>query len=234
MKIMALSVLAVALLGATTAPHSKDITIVVNGQSVVTRAPDVATVSLGIVTVNDVAQNATSDNNRRYEDLRTRLHSLGIPDSSIRTVSFNVNYVAPEPQLPLSERPRSGYTVSRQIEVRATNLESVGTIIDQAVAANATDINNVTYSISNERAVYAQALGSAVADAQRQAKAMASAANLRILRIAAMQSGYFAQPVIMRAAAVRRDGGPLPVPTQISPSNIDVHANVTVTYVVGP
>ncbi|MBV9148492.1 MAG: SIMPL domain-containing protein [Candidatus Eremiobacteraeota bacterium] len=230
---MALSVLAVALLGATAAPHSKDITIVVSGQSVISRMPDVATVSLGIVTINDVAQNATTDNNRRYEDLRNRLHSLGVPYSSIRTVSFNVNYVAPQPELPPSQRERSGYTVSRQIEVKLTNLESVGSVIDQAVAANATDINDVAYTLTNERQIYAEALGSAVADAQRQAKAMASAANLRILRIASMQSGYFSPPILMRAGVARGNAMP-PAPTQISPSNIDVHANVTITYVVGP
>ncbi|MBV9277469.1 MAG: SIMPL domain-containing protein [Candidatus Eremiobacteraeota bacterium] len=234
MKAIALCALAVALLGATAAPRSKDITIVVNGESVISRAPDVATVSFGIVTINDIEQNTTSENNQRYEDLRTRMHSLGIPDSSIRTVSFNVNYVAPEPQLPTNERPRSGYTVSRQVEVKTTNLDSVGSIIDQAVAANVSDVNSVSYTVSNERQIYAEALGSAVTDAQRQAKAMASAANLRVLRIAAMQSGYTVQPVIMRAAPMRREGGPPPVPTQISPSNIDVHANVTVTYVVGP
>ena len=233
MKAIVLSLLAVALLGATTSAKTKDITIVVNGQSVISRSPDVATVSLGIVTVNDVAQNATSDNNRRYEDLRNRLHSLAIPDASIRTVSFNVNYVTPEPQLPINERPRSGYTVSRQVEVKLTNLELVGNVIDQAVSAGVTDVNNVSYTLSDERTIYAEALGSAVADAQRQAKAMAAAANLKILRIAAMQSGYFAAPVVMRAA-VMRDGAPVPAPTQIQPSNVDVHANVTITYVVGP
>ncbi|MBV9736870.1 MAG: SIMPL domain-containing protein [Candidatus Eremiobacteraeota bacterium] len=232
MRILALSVLAVALLGATAAPHSKDITIVVSGQSVISHMPDVATVSLGIVTINDVAQNATSDNNRRYEDLRNRLHSLGIPDSSIRTVSFNVNYVAPQPELPPSQRERSGYNVSRQIEVKLTNLDSVGAVIDQAVAANATDIYNVTYTLTNERQIYAQALGSAVADAQRQAKAMAAAANLRILRIASMQSGY-AMPSPLVRAGMTADVYKA-APTQIQPSNMDVHANVTITYVVGP
>ena len=232
MRIMALSVLAVALLGATAAPRSKDITIAVSGESVISRMPDVATVSLGIVTVNDVAQNATSDNNRRYEDLRNRLHSLGIPDASIRTVSFNVNYVAPQPELPPGQRQASGYTVSRQIDVKLTNLESVGAVIDQAVAANATDINNVSYTITNEREIYAQALGSAVADAQRQAKAMASAANLRILRIASMQSGY-ATPGPLVRAGMTADAYKA-APTQIQPSNIDVRANVTITYVVGP
>jgi len=233
MRFFILSVLAIALLGATAAPRSKDITIVVNGQSTVSRAPDLATVSLGIVTINDVAQNATSENNRRYEDLRTRLRSLGIADTSIRTVSFNVNYVAPEPSLPINERPRSGFTASRQIDVKLTNLELVGAVVDQAVAANATDINNVAFTLSNEREVFAEALGSAVADAQRQAKAMASAANMRVLRVAAMQSGYYATPVMMRAG-VMRDGARPPAPTQITPSNVDVHANVTVTYVVGP
>ncbi len=231
MRAFVLSLIAIALLGAA-APPSKDIRIIVNGESVVTRTPDVATVSLGIVTINDAEQNATSDNNRRYEDLRTRLHALGIADPSIRTTGFNVNYVAPDPSVPVRERPRSGYTVSRQVDVKLTNLDMVGNIIDQAVSAGVTDINNVTFTLSNERAVYAEALGSAVADAQRQAKAMASAANMRIVRIAGMQTG--AMPLI----GVVRPGVAADVyratPTQIQPSNVDVHANVTVWYIIGP
>jgi uncharacterized protein YggE len=234
MRLFALSLLSVALFGAAAAPRTKEITIVVNGQSVVSRPPDVATVSLGIATRNDVAQAATSDNNRRYEDLRNRLHALGVGDPAIRTTSFNVNYVAPEPTVPINERPPSGYTVSRQVEIKLSNLDLVGTVIDQAVAANVTEVNNVAYTLSNERQIYAQALGGAVADAQRQARAMAAAANLRILRIAAMQSGYFSPPVVMRAAAVHDGNQAAPPPTQISPSNVDVHATVTVTYVVGP
>jgi len=232
MKLLILPVLAIALCGAVAAPRSKEITITVNGQSVISRAPDVATVALGIVTINDVAQTATSENNRRYEDLRNRLHSIGISDPAIRTLSFNVNYVAPDPSLPINQRPRSGYTVTREIDVKLSNLDLVGQIIDQAVAANVTDINNVAYTLSNERQVYAQALGNAVADAQRQAKAMASAANLHIVRISGMQSGYASPPVLMRAG-VTADAYRA-APTQIAPSNIDVQATVTITYVVGP
>lgn len=232
MRLLAFLALAVALLGAA-GPRSKEITITVNGQSVISRAPDVATISLGIVTVNSVAQAATSDNNRRYEDLRTRLHTIGITDPAIRTLSYTVNYVAPEPTLPINERPQSGYTVSRQVNVKLSNLDLVGQVIDQAVSANVSDIYNVAYTLSNERQVYALALGSAVQDAQRQARAMASAANLHIVRIAGMQSGYFSPPVLMRGASVR-DGKRPPMPTQISPSNIDVQATVTITYVVGP
>ncbi|MDQ6930598.1 MAG: SIMPL domain-containing protein [Candidatus Eremiobacteraeota bacterium] len=241
MRYIGIALLAAALLGVS-AP-SKNVTIVVNGEGTIGRSPDVATISMGIVSTDPVAQKATTDNNSRYNDVRNRLHSIGIADSAIRTLSYNLNYEQPQPPepgtaRPILGRPASGqggtFTVSRQVEVRLTKLDQVGEVVDQVVGANVSNVYNVGYSISNYREVYAQALKAAVSDAQLQAKAMASAAGMHIVRVSAMQSGgFYPRPMMMKAIAAPQSAG-VRIPTELPPSSMDVQANVTVTYVIAP
>ncbi|MDP9016892.1 MAG: SIMPL domain-containing protein [Candidatus Eremiobacteraeota bacterium] len=244
MKYLGISLMAILLLGS--AP-SKTVTITVNGEGTVSRNPDTAMLGINLQTTNDIAQAATTENNGRYNDLRNRLHEIGVDDASIRTLSYNVNYQPSPPQMepgalqtqqyPVRYQPRYGYTVSRSLQIKMTNLDLVGKVVDAAVAANVSNVYNVGYSVSNYRELYAQALKAAVADAQRQANAMASAANMHVVRIAAMQMqgyGYYPPPMPMRAM-------PMPmsaqtgIPTEIqAPNPVDVHAGVTVTYVISP
>lgn len=246
MKNLALVLICVALLGAAS-PASKNVTITVNGEATISQAPDSASIGLSIMTAAVVAQTATSDNNSRYNDLRNRLRAIGIADDAIRTLSFNVSdYNAPQPvpmerpqnwmrPVPYPGAPGAGFMVIRQVEIRLKNLELVGKAVDQAVAANVSDVYNVAYSISNYRTLYAQALKSAVADAQMQARAMASAADMHIVRVTAMQSGgFYPRPMMLRTMSAKAPGGTL-IPTEIQqPGALDVHANVTVSYIIAP
>ena len=247
MNYLGMVFLAVALLGA--AAPSKDVTITVNGEGTISRQPDTATLSLGIVTTSDLAETATTDNNSRFNDLRNRLHALGIDDSAIRTMSFNVNHYAqpvpvpmgaaqpgiqrPMPPYPYPGGPVPGYTVTRSVQIKITNLDLLGKAVDAAVAANISNVYNVGFSISNYRALYAVALKAAVLDAQVQAKAMAEAASMHVVRITAMQQGgYYGQPMMTRSISPM--GAPQAIATELQGAPIDVRATVSVTYVIAP
>ena len=249
MKYVGIALLTLALLGA--AAPTKDVTITVNGEGTISRQPDTATLALGIVTTNDAAEVATTDNNSRFNDLRNRLHALGIDDNAIRTMSYNVNHYVqpvpmpmgptqpavqrPMPPYPYPGGPAPGYTVTRSVQVKITNLDLLGNAVDAAVAANIGNIYNVGFSISNYRALYAVALKAAVLDAQVQARAMPEAANMRVVRITAMQQGgYYAQPMVMRSLSPTMAPTPQGIATELQGAPIDVRATVSVTYVIAP
>ena len=241
MKNFAYLLLAVALLGASGHP-TKDVTITVSGEGTISRSADTAQITMSIVTSNAVAQTATTENNSRFNDLRNHLHALGLTDDAIRTLSYNVNNymppsvpVGPMRPVPYPGQPGAGFTVNREVQVNLKNLDLVGQVVDAAVASNVTNIYNVGYSISNYRAVYAQALRDAVLDAQAQARAMASAANMHVVRVTVMQTGgYFPRPMIMRSMAQGMPA-PAPIATEIQPPGpLDVHATVNITYIIAP
>jgi uncharacterized protein len=217
------------------------ILITVSAQGRASAPPDMATESFTISTNSDTAAAAASDNNARYERLMRALQSMGVAHGDIQTTSYNLSY-APPPQAqsgqgePPGQAPpgvaqqRYGYFVNRSIQVTLTRLQMVGKVVDAAVGSGVTDIGGVSFGVRNNRAQYAQALRQAVAAARAQGDAMASAAGLHLVRVKSMQQGYAEAPVprVMMAASIQ---GAVPSPpTAIEPSNVEVNANVTITY----
>ncbi len=218
--------------------------ITVSGEGVVTRSPDMAAVNVSIETNADAASAALSDNNRKFDDLKNRMHGLGIADGDINASTYNVNFNPPQPSpegaavarpIPYPNGQRYGYVVTRSITLKVRKVNEAGKVIDESIAAGATNVNGVEFSVSDQRGAYAAALRAAVEDAQSQARAMAGAAHMRIVRIRSMQSGYAPGPILMRAAQARSAGPmPAPAPTVVKPENLDVRANVTIVYEMGP
>ncbi len=207
--------------------------ITVSAQGRASAPPDTATENFTIATNADTAAAATSDNNSRYDRMTGALEALGIAHSDVRTTFYNLNYAPPpqpQPGAPIAPvTQRYGYSVNRNIQVTLDRLDLVGKAIDTAVASGVTDIGSISFGVRDNRAQFARALRSAVADARTQAEAMAAAAGLHVVRVRSMQQGYETGPVprMMMEAKMQ---APAPAPTTIEPSDVEVSATVTVTY----
>ena len=193
MKHFALCALAFGLLAGSIAPRpaaAADPTPVsamtVAGTGSIVRSPDQAVVRLEIRTNDAQASQATSQNNVAYNKLLAALHGLALPDSAIRTVGYNLNYVPRPEQLPQPVpvyQPQYGYTVDRSITVTTNRIDQAGPIVDAAVRSGVTSVGSVSYGLADNRADRRAALAAAVADAQNQAQALADAAHVRLGRI---------------------------------------------------
>jgi uncharacterized protein YggE len=252
-----LAVLPAAAFAQATAssPSSDGTTVVITGQGVVQRPPDMATVSSSIATNDDVAATATAKNNAIYNALVAALAQLHIDAADIKSTFYNVSYnprPVPSPA-PLGATPpspligtilqsypypypgaRYGYLVNRQLSISVAHVSDVGAVIDAAVKAGVTNIGGVQYSLKDRSAANEAALALALGDAANQAKVVASASHLRLGGIKQIQVGqqYSGGPAPMPMRVMQ--DGMAPVPTQIAPSAIDVRASVTVTYVLKP
>ncbi len=207
-------------------------TLTVTGQGQVTRAPDLATVSASIMTSDDNAGRALSENNRRYAALLTKLGALGIAASDIASTSLTSSF-NPRPGGQAFNTPGQlyGFIVTRSAEINVVALAQTGAIVDAATAAGATQINGVSYGFHDRRAIERAALAAAVTDAYAQAQAIAAAAHVqivRILRIENESSPGRIGPLPMAMARVVE----APVPTTISPSDLEVAETVSVTYAI--
>ncbi len=234
MKILKLTLgLAFALSATPALAADQAPTLTVTGQGSVTRSPDLATLDLGITTTDDVAQNATSENSATYAKIEDAILALGIAKGDLTTLNYNLNYLA-RPQTairpPQPYAPRYGYTVSRSLSVKLHDVNLTGKAIDAAVGAGASNVNYVNFGLENQQSAYAEAMKLAVGDAAAQARAMAEAAHLRLVRIQNIQSGYSPGPPF----PIRTIAGAVPMATQLAPSGVTVRAAVTVTYLVVP
>jgi uncharacterized protein YggE len=130
---------------------------------------------------------------------------------------------------------RYGYVVNRQLSITVGRVADVGAIIDAAVKAGVTNVNGVQYGLKDRKPATDAALALALEDAASQAKVIAAATHMRVGGIKQIQVGpsYAGgpMPVPMRAISNVIMTG---VPTEITPTAVDVRATATVTYYLKP
>ncbi len=201
----------------------------VSGQGSVDRMPDQVVVSFSIISNDANATRATSAANTTYNALLASLRALGLDPAAIKTTSYGVSYNAPPPPPNPQYPQRYGFIVTRNVAVTSAKTDAVGTIVDAGIAAGVTGVNGIAFGLHDDRAAYRAALAAAVADAESQARALAAAAHVRIVRVLTIGTGGSVEPIrpigtfAVRAAAA-------PVPTDVQPSNLSVTASVAVSY----
>ncbi len=222
------------LTGIASAAQSTAISVA--GTSTVTMVPDQATVNASVVTTAPTAAQAVSENNGRYDAVVTAIARTGVKRDDITLTYYNVNYVPRPEQTPPNPSPydRYGYTVSRTFAVKVRAMDRAGSVVDAATSAGATNIESVTFGLSNPETARSKATRDAVNDARAKAEDLARAAGLRITGIRSMQ--LEGAPGIIRPMVMAKEAMPAPVaaPTVFDAGNVSVTANVTVVFSAAP
>lgn len=167
--------------------------IVAEGE--VTRIPDIATISAGVVTQAPSASAAMNENARRMAAAVAALKRSGVADRDIQTSSINLS-----PQYRYGEnRPPvlTGYQASNQVSVRFRDIKRAGLILDALVVVGANQINGPIFGIDKPEAALDEARAAAIAKARARAELYARAAGLgvkRILSISESGGGYAPPP----------------------------------------
>ena len=209
-------------------------TLTVTGEGSVTRAPDRATVSFRIETTNDQAAAATSANAAIANALTARLAPLHIPASAIATSGYGLNYNPRPPKPDPASTQRYGYTVERTIDVVVDSTDATGAVVDAGVAAGVTSVNGIAFTLRDRHAAVRAAQAAALADAVAQARGLALAAKVRLVRIVAISPSGSSGVVPLLRASPRLMMAAAPVPTTIDPGNLTVDAGVGVEYEIAP
>jgi uncharacterized protein YggE len=219
---------------AQTAGSRRIPTLAVTGTGSVTRAPDRATVSFRIVTTDDQAAAATSANAAIANALTARLAPLHIAAAAISTSGYALSYNPRPPKPDPASQQRYGYTVERTIDVVVDSVDGTGAVVDAGVAAGATNVNGIAFSLRDRYAALRSAQGAALADAVAQAHDLAAAAKVRLVRILSIAPFGSAGPEPLMRAGPRLMAATASVPTTINPGDLTVDANVTVEYEIAP
>lgn len=203
-----------------------------HGHGEVKAKPDIARMTAGVVVqAKDQAQ-ATQENARKMTALLAAIKSLKIADRDIQTQGYSVEaqYDYGSGHAPIL----TGYQVTNSVQVTLRDLSQAGTLIDKATQAGANQLNGVSYELSDNGAVQAQALSKAVADARRRAQVMADALGVGLGNPLSLNDGEASPPVQpifqLRAMKAAADSAPT---TSISAQEIMVTADVTLVYAMG-
>ena len=193
----------------------------------VSRVPDVAIISAGVVTRAATASEALQQNSARMERVLAALKRAGVADRDVQTTSINLN---PEYRYAENQPPQLvGYTASNQVTVRFRDIRNSGRILDALVAEGANQINGPTMVIDKPEAALDEARADAVAKGQARARLYAAALGKRVARVLSIsESGGYSPPPPMPYAmgAARAESAD----TKIVPGEQKVEVAVAMTF----
>ncbi len=198
--------LAVLMLGAATLPaaaaaQQASITqtiagtrLDINATGEVTRVPDVAIISAGVVSRAPTAVAALQDTANRMERVLAALKRAGVADRDIQTSSVNLNaeYRYPENQSP----QLVGYTASNTVTIRFRDIKSSGKIVDALVSEGSNQISGPNLIVDKPEAALDEARAKAIAIGRARADLYARSLGMRVVRVVAVNEsgGYYAPP----------------------------------------
>jgi len=150
----------------------------------VSRVPDIAIISAGVVTKGATATAALAQNARQLERVRAALARAGVAERDVQTssVSLNPDYIYADRQAP----QLNGYQASNQLTVRFRDIRNAGKILDALVAEGANQINGPTLTIDKPAQALDEARARALAVGRARAELYARALGMRVTRLLAV------------------------------------------------
>ncbi len=188
----------------------------VTGIGEVLAQPDMATISLGVVSEAETAGDALAQNSDIMEKLVASLKADGIASRDLQTSGFSVqpNFVYPDRNRGETGEPRiTGYMVRNMLSVRVRDLARTGEFLDRMVSLGSNSVNNISFSVADPGPVEDSARQAAVTDARARAELYAAAAGLKLGRIMLISEPQADSrpPVNIRARASLEAASAVPV-----------------------
>jgi uncharacterized protein YggE len=200
--------------------------ITVSGDGSVLAKPDTAHVTLGVQIQNAELSAAQSQASDQMNAVLASLKQSGISDDNIKTVNYSINV---NQDYSKGTGEVTGYTVINMVDVKITDIDKLGAIIDAAVKAGANNVGGVQFSVENMDALVQQAREQAMADAKSKAEQLAKLGGVTLGAPVSISEGTSMPPQPMAARdAMSVASGAAAAPIQTGQNEITV--SVTVSY----
>jgi uncharacterized protein YggE len=203
-------------------------TLTVNAEGRVSRAPDIAEVSGGVVTSAPTASAAMRENAERMTAVVAAVKKAGIADRDIQTSGLSLQ---PQYKYQNNEAPLlTGYQATNTVSIRVRKIGETGKLLDTLVGVGANQISGPNFRVEAADAALDEARVEAVTTARARAELYAKATGKRVRRIVSIaESGGFEpgpRPMMM-AKAMAMDAAPAP---PVAPGEVDLSINVTMVF----
>jgi uncharacterized protein len=198
--------------------------IKVNGEGMVTVAPNQASATIGVITEGKDLTLVQKENTETISRTITILNSFNIPPKNIQTFDYQVNT---EYDYVDGKQIFRGYRVTNLLKVIIDDVNQLGAIINRVIEAGANYVSNVQFSVSNPNPYYLQALKIALRNAHEKAEVIVEVLNVNW------------NPTPIRVEELRKVNGPIEPQTmyvkgvsteQFQPGILQFNAEVVVKY----
>ena len=194
--------LLVATTSATAQDSSSEGLIVTTGSASGAMPPTAARLSLGIGTRASSASAAAADNGKRLRQLLAALGRLGFGSRDARMTSYQVSM-----DEDYETGKLRGYEALTEVEVAISDLATLGSVIDSALAAGATGVSDIDFVAESLPQLRLRLLAEALAGARRDAEALAVASGGHLGELVALSTIPFSQGIDYLQAGVVRSAG---------------------------
>ena len=208
-------------------------TITVLGEGTVTTQPDIAQIQVGVEVKGDNAQDASAEAAATMEAILAGLKDAGVATKDIQTTGYNI-FVEQRTGPDGVATDQVIYHVGNSVSVTVRDLDTVGDVLDAAIAAGANNIYGVNFGVDDPDEVMAEARSKAAEDALARAEELAGLHGVALGEVVSISEVVDGMAVPMYASVnasmgMGNAGGP------ISPGEMKMTARLQVVYAIaGP
>ena len=202
--------------------------ISVTGEAELQVKPDVATLNFGMENTAADAQTAQRENSLKMNAIIDALHASGISKDDIQTSNFNLSPVYEWQGEKTQQQVLVGYRCNNTVTVRLKDLSKVGSVIDAATTAGATNVHGISFGLQNPDAYRPTILSAAVNDAKAKADIMAKAAGYSVTGVQKMSDGYTTVESVRESVGYGKVMMDTSVP--IEAGTVTIRASVRIDY----
>lgn len=207
----------------------------VSGEGEVSAVPDRARLQLGVTEMAADVASAEATVNKVVRAYLAEARKLGSKDEQITTTGASI-----QPEYVWDEKQRrnqlTGYRVSREIEVRISDLDKLGAYLLAATRAGVNQVQPPQLESSRVKELSNQALAAAARDAQAKAGLLAGTLGVKLGSLRSLSENGSAPPVPMFKAMAMRAEAAADGNTEmgISTGEIRIRASVSAEFDLAP
>lgn len=203
--------------------------ITVNGSGEAIAPAARARLTIGVQTQALTAAMAGADGARLAQGVTSALRAAGLPAADLKSTHLLIN-----PQWiydnQTRQRRHSGYQADTTLVIDTAALDKLGTWVDAALTAGATNVSDPTFTPADETALRRLAVSRAVQNARGDAEAMATAAGGSLGDLLQLNGGQiYGEPgPVVRTMAMAAPAAGAPATNIVAG---DIHVSATVAGV---
>lgn len=216
----------------------------VTGEGKVAVKPDLAMVTVGVLTQAEKIGTAQTDNTKKSNAVMAFLRSQGIDEKDIKTAGYNISpryeyYNSPPcmsfPCPPQRPPEITGYEVRHSIQVKIRDFAKTDAVLDGVVAQGANEVGSVSFTVDDPEKARAEARAEAIADAEEKARIIAKSLGVRLGRAAGFYESGGGMPVPMYGIDGKGGGfgGAMearPAAPEVAPGEQEITVSVNINY----
>lgn len=161
-------------------------TISVSGSGSVRVKPDIATAVLGTTKSAAKLPDAKTACDATIAQVKASLKKSGVAEEDIQSVQYQIYRVTANPQAGIKE---SAWKVVHMLQVRTKKPDTIASIVDAAVGAGATDVQNISFSVDSLAKHRTKARELAVAAATEKALQLAALLKVNVGQVISVSEG---------------------------------------------